>query len=97
VWREQFVQQIIYNNRLISNSRTKCFLTVEMLPLWQNDLQSYQALDTTLCDKVCQWLETSLEQNIPVILCEGTGRAADILVYGFNNPDRGLVYDWVFV
>jgi hypothetical protein len=37
--------------------------------------------------------KTSLEQNIPVILCEGTGRAADILVYGFNNPDRGLVYD----
>ena len=29
-----------------------------MLPLWQNDLQSYQALDTTLCDQVCQWLET---------------------------------------
>ncbi|XP_052073401.1 transient receptor potential cation channel subfamily M member 3-like isoform X5 [Mytilus californianus] len=32
--------------------------------------------------------KTSLEQNIPVILCEGTGRAADILVYAYTNPER---------
>ncbi|XP_052073400.1 transient receptor potential cation channel subfamily M member-like 2 isoform X4 [Mytilus californianus] len=32
--------------------------------------------------------KTSLGQNIPVILCEGTGRAADILVYAFTNPER---------
>ncbi|CAG2185727.1 unnamed protein product [Mytilus edulis] len=33
--------------------------------------------------------KTSLEHNIPVILCEGTGRAADILVYAYTNPERG--------
>ncbi|XP_071180089.1 transient receptor potential cation channel subfamily M member 8-like isoform X2 [Mytilus edulis] len=33
--------------------------------------------------------KTSLGQNIPVILCEGTGRAADILVYAYTNPERG--------
>ncbi|CAG2185726.1 TRPM3 [Mytilus edulis] len=32
--------------------------------------------------------KTSLGQHIPVILCEGTGRAADILVYAYNNPDK---------
>ena len=30
--------------------------------------------------------KTSLSENIPVIVCEGTGRAADILVYAYNNP-----------
>ncbi|XP_076107233.1 transient receptor potential cation channel subfamily M member 8-like [Mytilus galloprovincialis] len=33
--------------------------------------------------------KTSLGQHIPVILCEGTGRAADILVYAYTNPDKG--------
>ncbi|XP_052075160.1 transient receptor potential cation channel subfamily M member-like 2 isoform X1 [Mytilus californianus] len=33
--------------------------------------------------------KTSLGQHIPVILCEGTGRAADILVYAYTNPERG--------
>lgn len=31
--------------------------------------------------------KTSLGQNIPVILCEGTGRAADILVTAYNLGD----------
>ncbi|XP_071180049.1 transient receptor potential cation channel subfamily M member 4-like [Mytilus edulis] len=32
--------------------------------------------------------KTSLEHNNPVIIFEGTGRAADILVYAFTNPER---------
>ncbi|CAC5369887.1 unnamed protein product [Mytilus coruscus] len=34
--------------------------------------------------------KTSLEHNIPVILCEGTGRAADILVYAYTNPEKRI-------
>ena len=37
--------------------------------------------------------KNSLSQNIPVVVCAGTGRAADLLSYAYQHAQKGYVYN----